>query len=188
MVITHPHADHVGWKIVDGGPSETTATTFPRARYVMHRDAWTGAVAESAHPFQGMRYFEESIAPLETLGVLDLVDGDAEVAPGVTLVDTPGHAPGHVVVEVTSRGNHALIVGDDAVHPLQLTLTHAGFFADGDPLTAAASRELVVERALGLDGVVTGAHFPGSGFGRLRRREDARVVWRDLDGSATAAR
>ena len=180
VVITHPHADHVGWNLTTPAPDAPATPTFPSARYLLHHDAWSGALAESEHPFQGLRYFEENIAPLTALGVADLVDGDAVLAPGISLMDTPGHAPGHVVVHVQSCDEHALIVGDAAVHPLQLTLTHAGFFADTDPSVAATTRETLVERALDLDAVITGAHFPGSGFGRLHRHAHDRVVWHDL--------
>lgn len=40
-----------------------------------------------------------------------VVDGDEEIAPGVTLLATPGHTPGHQSVLVESLGRRELVVG-----------------------------------------------------------------------------
>jgi glyoxylase-like metal-dependent hydrolase (beta-lactamase superfamily II) len=177
VVITHVHADHVGWNLE--GEGAIARAVFPKARYVIHPAAWAAAVSDAAHPEAGMRFFEENVGPLADLGVLDLAAGGVEVAHGVRLVDAPGHTPGHLLVHIESREEHALILGDAAVHPLQLTLPQAGFVFDEDPLQAAHSRRVIVEQALAHDALVTGAHFPGSGFGRLQSL-GGRHVWREI--------
>jgi len=44
----------------------------------------------------------------------ELVDGEAEVVPGVRLLTTPGHTPGHQSVRIDTTAGPAIIVGDAA--------------------------------------------------------------------------
>jgi N-acyl homoserine lactone hydrolase len=43
------------------------------------------------------------------------VDGDAEVVPGVTLLATPGHSPGHVSLLVRLRESGSILLAVDAI-------------------------------------------------------------------------
>ncbi len=44
----------------------------------------------------------------------ELLDGDAEIVPGVRVVSTPGHTVGHQSVVVESEGGKAVMIGDAA--------------------------------------------------------------------------
>ena len=82
MLASHLHFDHVGGftaRRADGA----IVPRFPNARYVAHRGEWDDAT----HPHERNRasYLQENFVPLVEAGVLDLVDDDAEVMPGVTL-------------------------------------------------------------------------------------------------------
>ena len=52
-------------------------------------------------------------------GLTEIVDGDYAIDDWVRLVPTPGHTPGHVCVEVASRGARAVMSGDLMHHPVQ---------------------------------------------------------------------
>ena len=52
------------------------------------------------------------LTALRDAGVLDLVEGDEEIADGVTLLLTPGHTPGHMSVLVASGGETCIVAGD----------------------------------------------------------------------------
>src|SRR5271155_5529703 len=45
-----------------------------------------------------------------------LIKGVAEVAPGVTTFDTPGHTPGHISVRISSGSEELLLTGDVVVN------------------------------------------------------------------------
>ncbi|NJM55185.1 MAG: MBL fold metallo-hydrolase [Verrucomicrobiae bacterium] len=49
---------------------------------------------------------------------LETVKPGAEIVPGVTLVDTGGHTPGHVSVLITSGTQKLLIGGDVLTNPI----------------------------------------------------------------------
>ena len=47
----------------------------------------------------------------------ELLDGDAEVLPGLSVITTPGHTVGHQCVVVASAGGNDLLIGDAAYTP-----------------------------------------------------------------------
>lgn len=87
VVNTHLHFDHCGWntRIVDG----RLVPTFPNARYTVQR----GELEWSGHPTERDRgsYMAENIVPITEAGKWWLVDGSAEVAPGIRVMPVPGH-------------------------------------------------------------------------------------------------
>ncbi|MGW1173796.1 MBL fold metallo-hydrolase [Kitasatospora sp. NPDC002543] len=167
VVLTHLHADHVGWntRAVDGA----WAPTFPRARYLTaraEREFWAGYPMDEARA--GM--FRDSVLPVERAGLLDLVDVPAEgleLLPGLRLLPTPGHTPGHLAVELTSRGRTALITGDCLHHPVQLAHPAIGACVDIDPRRSAATRHALLESLAGTDTLLLGTHFAPPTAGRV---------------------
>jgi glyoxylase-like metal-dependent hydrolase (beta-lactamase superfamily II) len=157
VILTHLHVDHVGWAAVDGNPF------FAQARYVVSGVDWRFF----ANRDESQETFATKLAPLERAGVLTLVKLErAEVAPGVVLRPTPGHTPGHVSVEVRGERRTAFVIGDVAVHPLQLHDPRLPYAFDEDAAIAAATRESVFRDLADADVVVAAGHFP-VGLGRV---------------------
>jgi glyoxylase-like metal-dependent hydrolase (beta-lactamase superfamily II) len=52
------------------------------------------------------------LAPLADAGLLELVDGEVEIAEGIRAFPTPGHTPGHMSVSLSSEGQAGLVAGD----------------------------------------------------------------------------
>ncbi len=96
LVITHGDIDHVGGM-----------DAFPHATLV------TSRVEHDAGP---PRYFGD-VRPIDwpEPARRRLVDGDFEVAPGVTLLATPGHSPGHLSLLVRLRETGAIVLACDAI-------------------------------------------------------------------------
>lgn len=90
VVLTHLHSDHIGWAVT-GTPGRPW---FPNADYVVQR-AELDAM-ESINP--GLP--AGLVAPLRAADQLRVVDGDADLTPGVRVLSTPGHTPGHQSVLV----------------------------------------------------------------------------------------
>jgi glyoxylase-like metal-dependent hydrolase (beta-lactamase superfamily II) len=160
VIHTHLHVDHVGW---DG--------VFPRARYVVHQDDWSFFMA----PWQTrVRPHLHRLEPLQEEGLVDLVSGESEVAPGIRVLQSPGHTPGHMHVRVENAGAAAVVLGDVAVHPEQLADPRLVYASDGDPAAAAETRIRVLGEVAdeGVPAIL--AHFRGAG--RIRRDGD-RFTW-----------
>jgi glyoxylase-like metal-dependent hydrolase (beta-lactamase superfamily II) len=175
VLITHLHVDHVGWNTVlrDG----RWTPTFPNARYLIVREEWEFF---STDPTQRVTpHITENVLPLEGSGQLDLVEGAHAVTPDLTLVPAPGHTPAHACLAVVSGGEKAMIVGDLAHHPVQLTETAWQMAFDMNKPLAAETRERITQRMEADGGVTIGGHFPSPGFGRLVRI-DGRRLWQAL--------
>ncbi|MEU9118911.1 MBL fold metallo-hydrolase [Streptomyces sp. NPDC048506] len=173
VILTHLHTDHVGWNTrADGG---TWQPTFPRARYVTARaewDHWAGADMDAAR----REMFRDSVHPVRDAGLLHLVDAPAEgtdIAPGVRLLPTPGHTPGHLSVQLRSRTAGALITGDAIHHPVQLPHPGLTSCVDIDPGQAAATRRRLLASLADTDTLVLGSHFPAPTGGRVTSQSGA---------------
>lgn len=173
MILTHLHADHVGWntRLVDGD----WVPTFPRARYLTSRAErvfWAAYEMEEARE----QMFRDSVLPVEEAGLLDLIDVPAEgltVAPGLRLLPTPGHTPGHVAVELTGNGGTAVITGDCVHHPVQLAHPAIGACVDIDPHRSESSRRALLDSLAGTDTLVLGTHFAPPTAGRVITHDGA---------------
>jgi glyoxylase-like metal-dependent hydrolase (beta-lactamase superfamily II) len=101
VIHTHLHYDHAG-----------NNALFPRARFLVQREELRYALAPGE--CDANAYFAPSlgITP-DYLGTrFELLDGDADVAPGVRVIATPGHTPGHQSVIVETAGGRYCIAGD----------------------------------------------------------------------------
>lgn len=159
VILTHLHADHVGWNTREADGD--WVPTFPHARYLTsrtEREFWAEYDMEEARE----QMFRDSVILVEEAGLLDLVDVPAEgvdVVPGLRLLPTPGHTPGHVAVELTSHGQRALITGDCIHHPVQLAHPAIGARVDIDPEQAETSRRTLIASLADTDTLVLGTHF-----------------------------
>jgi glyoxylase-like metal-dependent hydrolase (beta-lactamase superfamily II) len=103
VIFTHLHGDHSGWatECIEGDVGCVYVPTFANARYYVQRQEYVDAT----RPNERTRntYFGENFVPLMENGVLELLDGPADIVPGVRAVPTPGHTAGHQSVIVERR-------------------------------------------------------------------------------------
>ena len=164
VLLTHLHVDHVGWTVENGEP------VFERARYLACGDDVDYFLRERA----GSQTVVTKIAPLAAHDhFARFPPVEHEVVAGVIAVPAPGHTPGHVAFELSSRG--LLVLGDAAVHPVQLGASEVPYSAEVDPALARATREALLDRAERSGAIVAAGHFPGSGFGRIAADDGGRA-------------
>jgi len=168
VVFTHLHFDHTGWAVHEGKP------LCPKARYLAPEADWA-LLGKSDSGFEPA----EALQPLRDAGQLDMVSGEKQVTPEITLIPTPGHTPGHQSVVIVSAGQRAFIAGDIAASPAIIQETEWSFGFDGDPATAIATRKRVVQRLEEDGSVAAFGHFPAPGIGRVVR-EGGRRVFKEL--------
>ncbi len=97
VINTHMHMDHCG-----------NNSHFRKARYIVQRDE----LSYSKNPDRFMRggYVREFYEHLN----FDTVDGRQLITNGVTVMDTPGHTPGHQSVIVQAGDRKFVYTGDAA--------------------------------------------------------------------------
>jgi len=167
VFLTHLHIDHLGWNTDADGD-----VFFPRARYVVHRDAVAFARGRTELP-----HIARCVEPL--LDRFELASGAIDLAPGISAYELPGHYPGHMGVRVESDESRLELLADTAVHPALLHEPDWVYAADGDPPTCAETRRRVVPGLVDEDVLVGCGHYPGSGIGRLVSRDDL-IVWEEV--------
>lgn len=172
VFLTHMHGDHVGWNVADGG-----APTFPKARYLLQRADWE--YATDSQIFDANSNAAKPLRPLFERGLLDLLDGEAQVAPELTALPTPGHTPGHMSLLVVSGGDRAVITGDVITSPAQIHEPDWQPVFDHRGEEAAATRRALLDRIEAEGMTVAAGHFPAPGFGRVLRLEGRRS-WQAL--------
>ena len=109
VVLSHLHFDHCG-ALVSPGRDGELAPLFPRAAHVVQRkelEAW-----RNPDPRSKPSYKPENLQELEGLGRLRVVEGDAEVAPGVRVRVTGGHTAGHQAIYVSDQEETVVFTGD----------------------------------------------------------------------------
>lgn len=153
VVLTHLHFDHVG-----GCTRRTGAgvePVFRRARHVVQRAELDAAL----HPHERNRasYLDENLGPLLEAGLIDPVEGELEVTPGVHVLPTPGHSRGHQSVLVDGGGERALFLGDVVPTSVHVRLPWTMAY-DLDVEATLASKKGLYERALAEDWLVLFGH------------------------------
>jgi glyoxylase-like metal-dependent hydrolase (beta-lactamase superfamily II) len=160
VVHTHLHADHAGGAVVDGRPR------YPNARHLVHRADWQHfSGADDAGDYVARHAMEV----LERSGRLDLDPADREVWPGIRVVHSPGHTPGHRSVILTEGGETLLLTGDALHTPPQVRRPDALSSHDEDPGAAGRSRTDLMDRARIHGWRVAVSHFARP-FGRVGPR------------------
>jgi glyoxylase-like metal-dependent hydrolase (beta-lactamase superfamily II) len=166
VLLTHMHVDHVGWNMRDGEPF------FPRARYIGRR--------EDYEHFTSWRpdrpYVRDQLFALHDTGRLELADADVSPLPGVTLEHAPGHTPGHCIVRVS---DDTVLLGDLAVHELQLADPGVAYAAEEDSAAATAARRRLLPELVA-SGAAVGLGHLRPPLGRLEAAGGG-FVWRPLD-------
>jgi glyoxylase-like metal-dependent hydrolase (beta-lactamase superfamily II) len=156
VVLTHLHADHVGWAVVAGAPM------FPAARYLVQRDE----LGHAAQQRSDGGVYETTVLPLQRAGQLEAVDGVAPLPGGaggsedtVTVIPAPGHSVGHQCVVVSSREQRVVITGDVVVHAVQLVNPSVAYEYEHDQGQAARTRRHVFDLARRRPTLLASAHL-----------------------------
>jgi glyoxylase-like metal-dependent hydrolase (beta-lactamase superfamily II) len=166
VVYSHMHYDHIG------GSSRDGRIVFPNARHVFHEKEWEHW--KNLHDEFG-RAARDIMRPLLDANLVDFIDSDSEVIPGVTAVETFGHTPGHLSVSVVSDGTRTLIGGDLSNHPFQVEHPHWSLPVDGDHQLAGATRDRVFESIKDTGTTFLAGHYPMPGVGAIVTDDGVRV-------------
>ncbi|MBI2821735.1 MAG: MBL fold metallo-hydrolase, partial [Acidobacteria bacterium] len=106
VINTHLHFDHCGGNTLGGAGAERP--TFPNATYFVQR----GEMEQARFPDERSRasYRRKN---WESVGsAFELLEGDCELMPGISVFVSPGHTARHQSVRVQRGGEVAVFLGD----------------------------------------------------------------------------
>jgi methylmalonyl-CoA epimerase len=172
VLATHLHLDHAGG-FTERDSSGRVRPRFPRARYVVRRGEWEDAT----HPNERNRasYLAHNYVPLADAGVLQLVDDDQTIMPGVKVRRTGGHTMHHQIVLLESGGKAAAFVAD--LIPTTAHLPNAWVMGyDLYPMDTLAAKRAFVKEATDRDMLVFFEHDPSIAAGYIREENGKRWV------------
>ncbi|HKL55986.1 MAG: MBL fold metallo-hydrolase [Roseovarius sp.] len=172
VVITHAHPDHI-WGIRDGFDE----AIIPDAQYLMgeaEHDYWMQDGLVDRVPAEDQQFVLGAVNSIEVDGAeWTLVQGGHEVVPGLTMIDTPGHTPGHMSLRVDS-GDQSLIALGDAMTHAYTNFAHPEWYNnfDSDGEQTVATRKRLLDMAAEDRIAILGYHFPFPGVGHVQRDGD----------------
>jgi N-acyl homoserine lactone hydrolase len=132
LVLTHTHFDHAG-----------NTADFTASEIVVHRDAWHEGIERFQRGERGG--IPETGADGTPLNYR-LIDGDTELAPGLILLHTPGHAVGHLSVLLRLPETGAVILAIDAIYS-RVNRERENYKIGADPKAGARSAARLLDIA-----------------------------------------
>ena len=174
VIYTHAHPDHCwGTLGADGKPIFANAS-FHVAE--AEWNFWTAPDLPSKMPkdMEGMVKNTQG----QLAGIKDKVamfKPGAEVLPGIMVLDTAGHTPGHVSFEMA--GGDGLIITADAITNPFVFFAHPDwkFGFDADHPTAITNRKKLLDMASAGKKKLLGYHWPYPGIGMAEAKDGAYV-------------
>ncbi len=175
VINTHLHFDHCGgntrWQNGKAVP------VFTRAHYFAQRGEW-----EHGHlrlDRDRVSYLDENYDPLVASERMTLLDGDATVAPGITVRVFPGHTRNMQVVLVQSAGQTCAFLSDLVPSTAHLNPTWVMAF-DLFPLESIESKKRLLAQAAAENWLCVFVHDAENPWGYVRAAEGGKYQFDPL--------
>jgi glyoxylase-like metal-dependent hydrolase (beta-lactamase superfamily II) len=174
VIFTHAHPDHMWGSLgADGKP------VYPNASFHVAEAEWNFWMApdlasKMPKDMEGMvKTTQGQLAGIKEK--VSMFKPGSEVLPGIAVIDTAGHTPGHVSFELA--GGDGLIVTADAITNPLVFFPHPDwkFGFDADHANAIASRKKLLDMASTGKKKLIGFHWPYPGIGMAEAKDGAYV-------------
>jgi glyoxylase-like metal-dependent hydrolase (beta-lactamase superfamily II) len=155
VINSHLHFDHCGWNTVykDG----KAVATFPKAKYYVQEGEWKHGQLQLER--DRVSYISDNYNPLIESGQMHLLNGNAEIAPGISVAVWPGHTRNMQAITIRSGGQTACYISDLIPTTWHLDITWVMAY-DLFPLETIANRKRYYQQALAEDWLTIFTHDP----------------------------
>ena len=144
VINSHLHFDHCGWN-TRYAPGGKAVATFPRAKYYAQLGEWEHAQQQLER--DRISYISDNYNPLIESGHMQLLEGDAAILPGISVVVYPGHTRHMQAIMIESNGQKACYISDLVPTSKHVDLTWVMAY-DVHPLDTIESRKRYYAQAV----------------------------------------
>jgi len=155
VINSHLHFDHCGWNTVY--KNGRAVATFPKARYYVQEGEWKHASLQLER--DRVSYISDNYDPLISSGQMQLLNGAAEIAPGISVAVYPGHTRNLQAIFIRSGGQTACYISDLIPTTWHLDITWVMAY-DLFPLETIENRKKYYKEALPLNWLTIFTHDP----------------------------
>jgi glyoxylase-like metal-dependent hydrolase (beta-lactamase superfamily II) len=166
VINSHLHFDHCGWNTVykDG----KTIATFHNAKYFAPKGEWEHGKLQTER--DRVSYISDNYDPLINSGQMQLIEGNAEIAPGISVEVWPGHTRNMWAVFIRSGGKAACYISDLIPTTWHLDVAWAMAY-DLFPLEVLENRKRYYARAIPEQWLTLFTHDPDVPWAFIERVE-----------------
>jgi len=170
VINTHLHFDHCGWNTVRRG--DQFVATFPKASYYVQAGEWRHGRRQLER--DAISYISANYDPLVANEKMQLLHGDQDIVPGISVKVFAGHTRHMQAVYVQSAGKTACYISDLIPTTAHLDLTWVMAF-DLFPLETIESRKRFYSQAIPESWLTLFTHDPNVPWAYLKRDEQGKL-------------
>lgn len=164
LLLTHLHFDHVGG-ISYYDSNNTLTRTFPHAKVIVQKSNFENAFTPNLR--ERASYLKDNVSVI-TQGEHQLLDGNAEILPGIRVYVINGHTKGQQWIEIFDSTTTLLYPSDLIPTMRHLPLPyHMGY--DMCAETILHEKEFFLEYALQRDAIIVSEHDPDTTAVRIQK-------------------
>ena len=170
VINTHLHFDHCGWNTVRRG--DQFVATFPKASYYVQAGEWRHGRRQLER--DAISYIGANYDPLVANEKMQLLHGDQDIVPGISVKVFAGQTRHMQAVFVQSAGKTACYISDLIPTTAHLDLTWVMAF-DLFPLETIESRKRFYSQAIPETWLTLFTHDPNVPWAYLQRDEQGKL-------------
>ncbi|MCU1307731.1 MAG: beta-lactamase-like protein [Acidobacteriaceae bacterium] len=178
VINSHLHFDHCGWNTTykDG----KAVPTFPNAKYYAQRGEWEHGRKQLER--DKISYMSDNYDPLINSGQMQLLTGDAQILPGISVAAYPGHTRNMQGVMIESGGKTACYISDLIPTAAHIDLTWVMAY-DLFPLETIESRKRYYSRAIPEQWLTIFTHDHTMPWAYLESPKPGKITVKEIPGS-----
>ena len=175
VINTHLHFDHCGWNTIR--TNDRIIPTFPKAKYYVQEGEWQHACRQFER--DRISYITDNYDPLINTGQMELLRGDREIIPGISVRVFRGHTAHMQAVIIAGGGRKACYISDLIPTRAHIDLTW-GMSFDLFPIDTIESKKKYYSESIPEKWLTVFTHDPELPWAYVERDAEGKLLAQTL--------